>query len=87
MTAKKKLWKYANELVRSHDLSDDEKSLLNKAIKDLNNGEDDQRVAAHLKSSLSQLSFKSELSKNMVPFFSELSRLYLGYGRRDNISF
>jgi len=37
MTAKKKLWKYANELVRSHDLSDDEKSLLNKAIKDLNN--------------------------------------------------
>ncbi|MCC7666658.1 bacteriocin immunity protein [Liquorilactobacillus satsumensis] len=81
------LWEKMNKLIENSNIPESERVLFVKAREELDKGTIDQTVAAHLKSKLSFLSFKKPLSKETVAFFKELSRLYLGFGRRDNISF
>ncbi|MEX0379829.1 hypothetical protein AB3K25_09755 [Leuconostoc sp. MS02] len=83
---KQQLWDNMSTLIKDDTLSQMETDILVIADKALRGGIDDRRIARNLKHELSFLSFNQPLSKNMVPFFSELSRLYLDYGRRDNIS-
>lgn len=86
MNKRASLWSQMDELIKSEELSAEEKEILSDAKAQLNNNVDDEKVAAQLKSRLSFLSIKGSLSATVVPFFTELSRLYLGYGRRGNIS-
>jgi len=83
---KDQLWEEMNNLISSSEISEKERNLFVTAKTELDKGTDDQRVASTLKGGLSFLSLKHQLSDSSVPFFTELSRLYLGYGRRDNIT-
>lgn len=75
-----------DDLIVSDTISDNEKEILSAAKSELNKHRNDEAVAAKLKSQLSLLAMKKKLSASVVPFFTELSQLYLGYGRRGNIS-
>ncbi|KRM96016.1 hypothetical protein FC19_GL001082 [Liquorilactobacillus aquaticus DSM 21051] len=81
------IWEELDELISDNSLKNAERELFINARNNLNKGKNEQFVAAHLKSQLSFLSFKTPLSAKAVSFFTELSQVYLGYGRRDNISF
>ncbi|WP_082231085.1 bacteriocin immunity protein [Schleiferilactobacillus harbinensis] len=86
MSKKSQLWAAMDQLIADQGLSAAEHQVLLMAHNELSSGKYDEAVVAQLKSQLSQISFKTRLSPKIVPFFTELSRLYLGYGRRDNIS-
>lgn len=86
MNKKEVLWKKMDDLIAIPNISNTEKDLFIQAKTDLKNGKTDEFVASGLKSKLSLLSMKKQLSPDVVPFFTELSRLYLGYGSRDNIT-
>lgn len=84
---KKVFWNQMDELIGDVNASQNERKVFLNAKKELDNGKNDQAVAEELKSKLSFLALKNELSPKSISFFSELSRLYLGYGRRDMINF
>jgi len=82
---KKALWSKMDELIVSDEITDKESEILLAAKVKLNKNIDDEVVAAQLKSRLQVLSMRRLMSSSVVPFFTELTRLYLGFGRRDNI--
>ncbi|KRL36422.1 bacteriocin immunity protein [Liquorilactobacillus uvarum] len=81
------IWEKMDELISDTNLTDAERKLFIEARHSLDEGKYDQAVAARLKNQLSLLSFNASLSAKTLPFFTELSQLYLGYGRKDNIVF
>ncbi|WP_311406815.1 bacteriocin immunity protein [Liquorilactobacillus uvarum] len=81
------IWEKMDELISDTNLTDAERKLFIEARNSLDEGKYDQAVAAHLKNQLSLLSFNASLSAKTLSFFTELSQLYLGYGRKDNIVF
>lgn len=83
---KQQLWDNMSVLVTDVTLSEMEKEILGIADKALRGGLDEEMIAIDLKHELSFLSSNQPLSKNMGPFLTELSRLYLDYDRRDNMS-
>ncbi|WP_334352705.1 bacteriocin immunity protein [Companilactobacillus sp. HBUAS56257] len=58
-----------NELIRSEELSAEEKKILSDAKTQLNNNVDDEKVAVQLRSRLSILSIKGSLSATVVLCF------------------
>lgn len=85
MNKKETLWSQMDELITSDKITDQERKIFLDAKTKLNQNINDEAVAAQLKSQLSILAMKKLLSSSIVPFFTELSRLYLGYGRRGNV--
>ncbi len=83
---KQQLWDNMSVLVTDVTLSEMEKEILGIADKALRGGLDEEMIAIDLKHELSFLSSNQPFSKNMGPFLTELSRLYLDYDRRDNMS-
>lgn len=83
---KQQLWDNMSVLVTDVTLSEMEKEILGIADKALRGGLDEEMIAIDLKHELSFLSSNQPLSKNMRLFLTELSRLYLDYDRRDNMS-
>ena len=86
MNKKELIWSRMDELIMSDNVSDSERKIFVEAKQKISKGQDSEAVAGKLKIQLSLLSLKKQLSPDVVPFFTELSRVYLGYGRRDNIS-
>lgn len=90
MNSKKiQFWQMVNEVATdsNSDISRQEREILAHANQNMENGIDDIKVAEDLKYKLSeQFLTQGSLSARLVPIQSELLRLYLGYGRRDNIS-
>ena len=72
---KQQLWDNMSVLVTDVTLSEMEKEILGIADKALRGGLDEEMIAIDLKHELSFLSSNQPLSKNMVPFLTELSRL------------
>ncbi|KRN53653.1 hypothetical protein IV84_GL001866 [Pediococcus damnosus] len=87
MKKKVAIWSEMDNLIKDSGTPERERELFLRARKELDQGKNEQAVAAQLKSGLSFLSFKEKLSPKTVSFFTEISRLYLGYGRRDMINF
>ncbi|ADG40241.1 MULTISPECIES: hypothetical protein [Leuconostoc] len=86
---KTQFWQMVNEIATdsSSDISRQEREILAHANQNMEHGIDDIKVAEDLKYKLSeQFITQGRLSATLVPIQSELLRLYLGYGRRDNIS-
>jgi len=86
---KTQFWQMVNEIATdsSSDISRQEHEILAHANQSMKDGIDDIKIAEDLKYKLSeQFLTQGSLSARLVPIQSELLRLYLGYGRRDNIS-
>lgn len=82
-------WQMVNEVATdlNSDISGQERDILMHANQNMKAGVDDIKVGEDLKYKLSeQFISQGRLSATLVPIQSELLRLYLGYGRRDNIS-
>ncbi|MFX3618773.1 MAG: bacteriocin immunity protein [Sporolactobacillus sp.] len=75
------------DLIADPKVSDIERQSLLKAKEALEKGENDRVVTSHLKSELSVLAVKQQLSPKMVTFYTEFSRQFLGYGERGMINF
>lgn len=90
MNSKKiQFWQMVNEVATdsNSDISGKERDMLMHANQNMEAGIDDIKVAEDLKHKLSeQFITQGKLSATLVPIQSELLILYLGYGRRDNIS-
>ncbi|AVK61837.1 bacteriocin immunity protein [Lactobacillus sp. CBA3605] len=69
-------------LIKDPTISKVERQLLSDAKLALAKGIYDEKVAATLKSQLSKLALAKNLTPVLVPFFTELSRQYLGTGKR-----
>ena len=75
-----------NQLINDHTVSTAERTLLLTAYEGLAKHQPAERVAAELKSGLAVLALQRQLTPTVGPFFTELSREYLGFGRRGNIN-
>lgn len=75
------------DLIADPKVFDIERQSLLKAKKALEKGENDRAIASRLKTELSILAVKQQLSPQMVIFYTELSHQYLGYGEKSMINF
>lgn len=75
-----------DQLIQDQTISDAERNLLLTAHAHLAKRQPAERVAAELKAGLSILALNRQLTPTIGPFFTELSREYLGFGRRGNVN-
>ncbi|AEV94658.1 hypothetical protein [Pediococcus claussenii] len=80
------LWDSMRAMSTDITIPDKERILYLNAQASLDNGELDERIAKSLKRNLSRIAMEAKLSASGVQFLSQLSDLYMGYGRRDNLS-
>lgn len=80
------LWDSMRAMSTDITIPDEERILYLNAQASLDNGELDEKIAKNLKRDLSRIAMEAKLSASGVQFLSQLSDLYMGYGRRDNLS-